>query len=156
MAEIFYGPWTIRVHSAEAENRQQFSINGSDNDRVVAGTPGDSVLVSGDHWTVTMQWFDGIEFQPSRHRRSAIYDLQAGLTVTIAADDGPPDTADEDFNDLVLVLHCEDPEMNPIPPEGPLPDFTLPEDILVPGGSSSRGRDAGAPGSGRRKRGSAS
>jgi hypothetical protein len=134
VAEVFHGPWFVRVDSTEAGAAQQFSISGSDSsDGGFPGVPGESVSVSGDEWTLTMEWFDGSQFLPSRLRRSATYDVQAGLIVTLAADDGPPETADEDFNDLVLMLQSEDPDLNPIPPQGPPPDFTIPKGSLVPG-----------------------
>jgi hypothetical protein len=134
MKEVFYGPWSIRVDQKESNLDQRFLISGSDNaDGGYAGVVGFSIGVTGKEWTLTAEWLDGNQFRPSRLRRSARYDVQEGLIVTLGADDGQEPTADLDFNDMVLVLESEDPALDPIRPSGNPYDFTITENMLVPG-----------------------
>jgi hypothetical protein len=134
MAEIFHGPWAVHVESKNSFFAQRFVISGSDSsDNGYPGVPGQSIGVTGDEWTLTMDWLDGNQFRPSRIRQSATYDVQKGLIVTLGADDGPPETADRDFNDMIVVLQSEDPSLDPLTPSGNPYDFTIPEEIIVPG-----------------------
>ncbi len=135
MAELFYGPWSVSVERKDSGYAQRFVIKGSDSsDGGYPGVPGESVGVTGEEWSLTMDWLDdNNQFRPSRVRRSARYDVQDAIIVTLAADDGPPETADQDFNDLVLVLRCEDPSLDPLRPSGNPYDFTITADMIVPG-----------------------
>lgn len=128
MAEVFSGPWSIAVTQVSADLPQRFVIAGSNNaDRAYPGQVGTSVGVSGDRWTVDLEWLDGNQFRTSEVRRSMAYDLFKGLSAVIAADDLGP-LGDHDFNDLVLELHCEDPALDPMRPDHRRVNFTYPRD----------------------------
>jgi hypothetical protein len=132
--EVFHGPWFVRVERKDSVAAQRFVISGSDSsDGGYPGVPGESVSVTGDEWVLSMDWRTTGQFEPSRIRRSATYDVQNGLIITLGADDGPPATADEDFDDLIVVLQSEDPSLDPLRPGGNPYDFTIPEDIIIPG-----------------------
>jgi hypothetical protein len=134
MPEVFYGPWSISVDSKDSVFEQRFVIQGSDSsDGTYPGTTGTSVAVTGKQWTVTMEWLDGSTWQPSGVRRSATYTLQEGVVVTLAADDSPAGVADQDYNDLMVVMKYEDPSLNPLRPSGNPYDFTIPEGAIVRG-----------------------
>lgn len=131
--EIFYGPWRVEVVGGDAVRPQRFVIAGSDNaDGAYPGALGTGVNVEGDHWTVTMEWQDHAVFRASEIARTATFDVQRGLLVTLGADD-LSGGGDRDFNDLILLLSSNDPELNPNPPSGNPYDFSYPESFLEPG-----------------------
>jgi hypothetical protein len=135
--EVFHGPWSVRVEHKDSIFSQRFVISGSDSsDNGYPGVPGQSVSVTGKEWFLTMDWRDTGQFEPCRIRRSATYDVDEGLIVTLGADDGPLATADRDFDDLVLICQSQDPSLDPIPRGDPY-DFTIPESVIVPGEPSS-------------------
>jgi hypothetical protein len=133
MTETFYGPWSVAVVGKDSNFDQRFVITGSDTaDGGYAGVVGFSIGVTGDEWTLTMDWLDSNQFRPSRIERAARYDVRDALIVTLGADDGPEATADRDFNDMVLVLRSEDPALDALRPSGNPYDFTITEGMLVP------------------------
>jgi hypothetical protein len=132
MPESFSGPWSVSVQSTDSVFAQRFVIEGSDSsDGAYPATPGTSIGVTGGEWTISADWLDGNTFVHSAMLRTATYDVQDGLVVTLAADDSPPETADHDFNDMILILQCEDPALDPLRPNGIPYDFTVPEGTIV-------------------------
>jgi hypothetical protein len=131
--ETFYGAWRIEVTGRDAVFDERFVITGSDNaDGAYPGVIGEAVSVAGAEWILTMEWRDGGgPWQGSRLLRSATYTVMDGLIVSLGADDGPPATADADFNDVVLTCLSDDPDIDPNRPAGNPYDFSIPERSLV-------------------------
>jgi hypothetical protein len=132
MTQTFYGPWSVEVVSLEASFSERFVIGGSANaDGAYDGTPGVSVQVSGDEWTLDLQWNDntGSGWQPSDVRKTAEYTISDGLVVTLGADDNLDAVRDHDYNDVVLACRSMDPTIDPPATDPPL-DFTITEDQL--------------------------
>jgi hypothetical protein len=132
MTQTFYGPWSVEVVSLEASFSERFVIGGSANaDGAYDGTPGVSVQVSGDEWTLDLQWNDntGSGWQPSDVRKTAEYTISDGLVVTLGADDNLDTVRDYDYNDVVLACRSMDPTIDPPATDPPL-DFTITEDQL--------------------------
>src|SRR6266702_2363169 len=128
--QLFFGPWDIRVDAKDAVLTQKVEISGSDSsDGTYPGEVGTELRVVGERWTLRMLWLDGSMPRPSRIQRSAAYDAIGGLVVTLGADDGPPETADGDFNDMILIMKSPDPALDPLHPNGIPYDFTIPEKI---------------------------
>jgi hypothetical protein len=111
-------------------------VSGSDaSDGAYPPDVGTTIEVSGEGWQITMERSgDGVTWRPSMVRQSVSYTAKEGLVKILAADDGDPSTADQDFNDLVLVCRNLDPELNPRIPSDPFFDFTITEDQLRPPG----------------------
>jgi hypothetical protein len=80
-----------------------------------------------------MEWRDpgssGL-WQPSRIRAFACYSPDVGLVITLAADDSPRGTGDENFQDLILTATYQDRAGDP-PTSFPdaLYNFTITEDM---------------------------
>lgn len=132
MTQTFYGEWFVQVVSRESAFDQRFVISGSDtSDGPYDGTPGVSTQVSGDSWTLTLEWNDyvGSGWQPSGVRESAEYTIQDGLVITLGADDNIEPVRDLDYNDVVVSCTSLDPSINPPATDPPL-DFTITEDQL--------------------------
>lgn len=132
MTQTFYGPWSVEVVSRDAAFGERFVISGSANaDGAYNATPGVSVQVSGDTWTLDLEWNDnaGSGWQPSDVRKSAEYTITNGLVVTLGADDNFDAVRDYDYNDVVLACGSLDPAVDPPPKDPPL-DFTITEDQL--------------------------
>lgn len=116
----------------ESAFSQRFVIGGSVGaDGAYDGTPGVSVQVSGDAWTLDLEWNDNVAsgWQPSDVRKSADYTIGNGLVVTLGADDNVDAVRDRDFNDLVVACRSTDPAVDPPATDPPL-DFTITEDQL--------------------------
>lgn len=134
MSETFYGPWTVALEQMDAVSEHRFLITGADlgagaHDPGVIGT---SVKVAGPEWNLTIEWNDGTGWQQSDIQRTAAYTALDGLVVTLGGDDGPPATADRDFNDMVLIARSDDPALDPLRPAGGnLYDFSVPDDRIV-------------------------
>jgi hypothetical protein len=136
MAQTFYGPWAVQVVSLETAFAQRFVISGSANaDNAYFATTGFQVDVSGEAWTLQLEWNDnvGSGWQPSDVRRSEEYTISEGLIVTLGADDNVDAVRDYDYNDVVLACRSLDPEIDPPAKDPPL-DFTIAEDLLRPPG----------------------
>jgi hypothetical protein len=132
MTQRFYGPWSVEVISRDADYGERFVIGGSANaDGAYDGTPGVSVQVSGDAWTLDLEWNDnvGSGWQPSDVRKSAEYTINNGLVVTLGADDNFDAVRDHDYNDVVLACRSLDAAVDPPAKDPPL-DFTITEDQL--------------------------
>jgi hypothetical protein len=132
MAQTFFGQWSVEVLSLDAAFGERFLIAGStDADGAYDGTPGVRIQVSGDAWTLDLQWNDnaGSGWQPSDVRRTAEYTISNGLVVTLGADDNFDAVRDHDYNDVVLACRSLDPATDP-PANDPPPDFTITEDQL--------------------------
>jgi hypothetical protein len=125
MPHKFYGTWSVVVESSNADYGQRFQIADSDRDGTYGGVVGSVIGVSGQEWTVTMEWNDGTGWKPSDVRKSAGFTLLGGLAIRLHADDGTAPAQDRDYNDLVLFCTNLDPETNPIPSENPAPDWSL-------------------------------
>lgn len=134
MSETFYNEWAIHVDQNNALYSQRFVISRSaSSDGSYAASLGMSpVTVSGEEWTLAMEWNDNNSsgWQASRIRRSAEYTVQGGFTIVLAADDGPA-PGDQDFDDLVLICKSLDPTTDPPLPTSNPYDFTISEEVLV-------------------------
>lgn len=131
MPESFSGRWSIRVLDSRIPDRQRFEIRGSDgSDGGHPAEPGATLGVTGAQWTLAMSARHGGAWRQSALRRSAATFTNAdGLVVTVGGDDSPPGTLDLDYDDLIVVLHAEDPALDPGPWQNPY-DFTLPSRFL--------------------------
>lgn len=134
MPEVFYGPWSVRVLDSHFPQRQRFEISGSDtSDGAYPGTPGSTVSVTGAKWSLTMSWREDGVWQPSALRRtSASFTNSEGLVVWVGAADSPSGSVDLDYDDMILVMHSEDPSLSPIRPWKNPYDFTIPRRIVEP------------------------
>lgn len=127
------GTWTLRAIEKESGWRQGILIAGSAaHDGLHELLVGDEIAgVQGDEVTVTPQAFD-----PARGWTDCLqlerlaWEDSVGVTVTISADDNPPQ-GDRDFNDLVVLCLPEDPELR-TPHSFPRPDLTVPESNVRP------------------------
>jgi hypothetical protein len=129
MSELFHGRWLVLVLSKDAGADQRVMITGADSGAGdLPGVPGEVVEVQGAEWTLALEWSvdGGATWDASRIRRSAVFTAQDGLVVTLGADDGPAATADEDFNDLVVVVSALDEPLGPPATPAHPPDFGLP------------------------------
>ena len=134
MTQTFYGEWFVQVVSRDAAFGQRFVVSGSDaTDGAYDGITGVSTPVSGDTWTLELEWNDnaGAGWQPSGVRKSAEYTIQGGLVVTLGADDNVEALRDFDYNDVVVSCTSLDLTVNPPATDPPL-DFTITEDQLRP------------------------
>jgi hypothetical protein len=129
MAETFHGPWSVAVIGKSSNLAQRFVISGSDNaDGGYPGEVGTSIGVTGDTWSISLEWLDGRQFRPCDVRVSSGYDLFKGPHVTLAADDLGPGGGDADYDDLVLELGYENPDLDPMRPDHRKMEFTYPKD----------------------------
>ena len=134
MTQTFYGEWLVRVDSRDAAFGERFLISGSDAaDGAYDGTPGVNTTVSGDTWTLDLEWNDnaGSGWQPSAVLKTATYTLHEGLVVTLGADDNVEALRDFDYNDVVVSCLSLDTAINP-PASAPPIDFTITRDQLRP------------------------
>jgi hypothetical protein len=132
MTQTFFGQWSVEVVSLDAAFGERFLIGGSANaDGAYDGTPGVRIQVSGDAWTLDLEWNDnaGSGWQPSDVRKTAEYTISNGLVVTLGADDNFDAVRDHDYNDVVLACRSLDPAIDPPATDPPL-DFTITEDQL--------------------------
>jgi hypothetical protein len=132
MTETFYGTWLIDVVGKDAWYSQRYVISDSDRaDGIYAAdltTP--RLLVSGQEWTLTLEWNDnaGSGWQVSRTRRLPVdFTAKDGLVVVLGVDDNWPQFADGDFDDVVLRCQNIDPELIPWYPFVQKIDFSLPK-----------------------------
>ena len=99
------GTWSVSVKTKSAAWAQRFIIEGSDSgDGSYNGVVGNTVLVTGDQWGVTIENnpTGPISWQSSR-ARLANFRVDGGFfRVDIESDDGGGGP-DEDFNDLILT-----------------------------------------------------
>lgn len=124
------GRWTLRAIGHEAGWKQRILISGSQvhdgGHEMVVGT--ELQHVEGDEITIQAQalnqgtntWTDSLQ------QESFDWDDQVGLTLTISADDNPPN-GDLDFNDLVVLCVAEDDELRSPHVGYRRPDLTIPE-----------------------------
>jgi hypothetical protein len=132
MTEVFFGPWSVSVQRKDADFDQRVVISGAAvGSGAHPGVVGPTVGVDGDRWELDLEWSDGGPWQPSAVRRTATFTPLDGLVVTLGGDDGPPATADHDFDDLVVVVQSADPALDPLRSGGFPYDFSLPEDRIV-------------------------
>ena len=131
---ILSGKWTLRAIGKEAGWVQGVRISGSlahDGPHVL--DVGDEIVgVEGEKIVVTLAavdpafntWVDSLEQQ------QAAWDDAIGLTVTLFADDNPPN-GDLDFNDLVVF--CEPLEGDFVSPHAgqQRPDLSIPVELVA-------------------------
>lgn len=134
--ETLYGPWHVEVVARDAALDQRVVISGSQgSDGDYPGTRGTVIGdVTGEEWSVALEWRNataGGEWQPSGVRREAGFTLQDGLFVTLGADDGPEGGRDGDFNDLVVRLINQDPNLDPMAGAHVPHEFTISDDMLI-------------------------
>jgi hypothetical protein len=127
MTEAFSGRWSIRVLDSRMPDRQRFEIRGSDgSDGGHRAEPGAALAVNGPNWTLAMSArHQGVWRQSALRRKAATFTNADGLVVIVGGDDSPPGTPNPDYDDLIVVLHAEDPALDPGPWSNPY-DFTLP------------------------------
>src|SRR5262245_48658109 len=118
MSETFYGTWLIDVIAKDAAFSQRYVIQGSD--RSDGAYPADvttpRLQVSGDEWTLTLEWNDNASsgWQETRIARSPVtFTVEEGLVVVLGGDDNWVQVADGDFNDIQLRCQNIDPELIP-------------------------------------------
>lgn len=134
MGLTFYGDWFVEVIGVDSAFSQRFVISGSDlADGAYDGVDGISARVSGEAWTIDLEWNDNASsgWQPSDVQKTATYTIDVGLVVTLGADDNVEELQDRDFNDMVVACTSLDPTVNPPMTDPPL-DFTITEDQLRP------------------------
>jgi hypothetical protein len=130
MAETFYGPWRIRLLSANSHFAQQLLITGSDNadgGHDIEYENHFDIAVEGERWQLQTQFypFGGPAWQDGAMRATSRFDLDEGLLVQIDAASRPPGSTGSTFANASLLCSSLDPETNPLPGGIP-PDFTLP------------------------------
>lgn len=134
MSETFYGPWSVALEQMDAVSEHRFVISGAEVGAGVhdPGVIGTVVKVAGSEWNLRIEWNGGTGWQESDIQRTATYTALDGLVVALGGDDGPPATADRDFNDMVLIARPDDPTLDPLRPERGNPyDFSVPDDRIV-------------------------
>lgn len=127
MTETLYGPWSVEVTSVSAGFSERFVIKGSaGNDDAYPATPGLRLDVTGDAWTLQLEWNNnaGSGWQASHVQRSAEYTILDGLTVTLGADDNINEVRDFDYDDVILTCRSLDQEISP-PLKDPPIVFTI-------------------------------
>ncbi|MFN8110482.1 MAG: hypothetical protein U0Y82_11660 [Thermoleophilia bacterium] len=123
-AVTFHGPWTIHV-VANPEANGWFNLTGTDADGRHFGRVNTTMRVDGDGWTLTMEEEHRDHWREVVAHRSARFDPDDGLQITLWADDAGP-------LDMRLVLRSEDTTVNPPPPTDTIPhDYTYPKGIVV-------------------------
>jgi hypothetical protein len=134
--ETFFDDWSLQVSAKSAAFAERFRIIGSDSsDGTYYGSVGLQLnRVSGEQWTLIMEWNDGIGsgWQPSAVRKLATYTVGEGLVKVLGADDNTVNARDNDFNDLVITCKSLDPTLNPLLPVGIPFGFTYPEKAPTP------------------------
>lgn len=101
MSLAMQGTWTVSVKSKSAAAPQRFTIAGAatGNGTHVVGTPA-PVIVTGPHWTITIEAQDGSVWKPSVMRFKNPVHAGSLIKVDIESNDFG---ADQDFNDLILT-----------------------------------------------------
>jgi hypothetical protein len=130
----FHGPFVVRVARVNSAREQRLSIRNSNaSDGQHPGVVGQAVSVTGDTWTLDLEWKDTDgEWKPSWVDQSVEFTVDDGLMFRLRAlnvvlirdlegTDSPP------FDHLLVTVTSTDPEVNPTHPAAPPPDFTLPE-----------------------------
>lgn len=76
-------------------------VGSADADGAYDGTPGVRIQMSGDAWTLELEWNDnaGSVWQPSDVRKTAEYTISNGLSVTLGADDNFDAVRDHEHNE---------------------------------------------------------
>lgn len=87
--------------------------------------------VEGDEIVITPHAFDPSTsvWVASLEQEGYDWDDNVGITLTISADDNPPN-GDGDFNDLVVLCIAEDDELVSPYAGIPRPDLTIPEQLV--------------------------
>ena len=124
MAEIFYGPWNVRLDHVDPYFRQRFSISGSDaadGRYEVSSGQAVNLQVTGVSWSIIfeIQPFPptgGEAWDQRTVRRATRFEPPDGLIVQL--DTAPPR--------LSLICVSMDPAVNPDTTANPY-DFTIPE-----------------------------
>lgn len=138
----FHGPFLVRVMRVNSPREQRLVVRGSDaSDGLYPGVLGLSVQVTGDTWTVDLEWNDTDgEWKSSWVDQSVAFTVDDGLMFTLRAlnvvllrspngSDSPP------FDHLIVTVISTNPDLNPMHPHTAPPDFTLPESAAgEPGG----------------------
>jgi len=127
--QVFYGAWRVEVVHGTLLPSERFVISGSDNaDGAYPGQLGAAMTVTGDEWALMAGDIenDG-RLSATPIRRSATYDVERGLLVTLAATRAV--IAEHYY--LVLVCQSEDPTLDPDHPSGTPYDFSIPESFIV-------------------------
>ena len=130
----FHGPFLVRVTRVSSPAPQRLVIgtsDGSDGHHPVS--PGQSIPVSGDTWTLELMFFAPEPADPSGWlfslvQQSVTYTVDEGLVFTLRASNtsGFIGTIPA-FDDLVVTVTSTNPDLNPMHPHAPPPDFSLPE-----------------------------
>jgi hypothetical protein len=127
--QIFHGPFLVEVTHVDSAREQRLVVSGSDaSDGFYPAVVGQSVRASGDTWRLDLEW-DAfvVGFAFSLVQQSVAFDVDAGLVFTLRALNGAPTFPIPPFDDLVVTVTSTDPDLNPLHPHAPPPDFSLPE-----------------------------
>lgn len=133
----FHGPFLVRVTRVSSHAPQRLVIRGSDvSDGHHPVSPGQSIQVGGDTWTLELMFFapepaDPSGWQFSLVRQSVAYTVDDGLVYTLRASNasGFIGTIPPVFDDLVVTVTSTNPDLNPMHPHAPPPDFSLPKGV---------------------------
>ena len=124
MAEVFYGPWQVRLDHVDPHFRQRFNITGSDNaDGRYNVEPAQALnlQVTGAAWSIgfEMEPFPptGGPWEQRTVKRATRFEPPNGLIVQLETAAMPR---------LALTVTSMDPAVNPNPAPNPY-DFTIPE-----------------------------
>jgi len=129
MEAIFNGKWDIEVIQKDAENLERFRIIGADvGSGIYPGILGMPLTVDGAEWKIILEWNDGngSGWHKSELKKVSSFLPDKGFVFILSSDDGFSANQDFDFNDLVLLCRCMDPELNPELKPNPY-DFTVPK-----------------------------
>ena len=130
----FHGPFLVRVTRVSSPAPQRLVIRGSDaSDGHHPVSPGQSIQVGGDTWTLELMFFapepaDPSGWQFSLVQQSVAYSVDDGLVFTLRASNASGFSGSIPvFDDLIVTVTSTNPDLNPMHPHGPPPDFSLPE-----------------------------
>jgi len=127
--QTFHGPFLVEVTHVDSPREQRLVVSGSDgSDGFYPAVVGQSVRVTGDAWRLDLEW-DAfvVGFSFSLVKQSVAFDVDAGLVFTLRALNGAPTAPISPFDDLIVTVTPTDPDLNPMHPHAPPPDFSLPE-----------------------------
>jgi hypothetical protein len=132
--QTFHGPFIVRVVEKNAPVPQRLVVSGSDSsDGPHRGELGDTVEVTGAMWTLDLQFFAPEPADPagwvfSLVQQSVAFTVEDGLVFTLRASNASGFIGRiPEFGDIVVTVTSTNPDLNPMHPPAPAPDFSLPK-----------------------------
>ena len=132
--QTFHGPFLVKVVDVNAPAQQRLVVSGSDaSDGSHHGEIGDTVQVTGATWTLDLQFFAPEPADPSGWvfslvQQSVAFTVEDGLVFTLRASNSSGFIGEiPEFDDMVVTVTSTNPDLNPMHPHAPPPDFSLPE-----------------------------